>query len=157
MDLIDRKILQLLQEDASLNARELGEAVGLTPTPCWRRVQNLERQGVLDRRVALLDPDALGLGITALVHIRTNQHSARWLGDFQAAIADLPEIVEALRTSGETDYLLRVVVPDIAAYDEFYKGLIERVDLYDVRTVFVMEELKRTTALPLDYVEFRPA
>ena len=137
-----------------MNARELGEAVGLTATPCWRRVQNLERQGVIDRRVALLDPEQLGLGITALVHIRTNQHSARWLEDFGRAISDLPEIVEALRTSGETDYLLRVVVPDIAAYDEFYKGLIERVDLYDVRTVFVMEELKRTTALPLDYVDF---
>ena len=147
----------MLQQDASLNARELGERVGLTPTPCWRRVQNLERQGVISRRVALLDPMKVGLGITALVHIRTNQHSAGWLATFRTAIADLPEIVEAVRTSGETDYLLRVVVPDIAAYDGFYQRLIERVDLYDVQTVFVMEELKRTTELPLDYVNFGPA
>jgi len=156
VDLVDRKILQLLQSDASLNTRELGEQVGLTPTPCWRRVQNLEKQGVIERRVALLDPEQLGLSITALVNIRTNQHSAAWLAAFQAAIAALPEIVEAVRTSGETDYLLRVVVPDIAAYDDFYKRLIERVELYDVRTVFVMEELKRTTELPLDYVDFAP-
>ncbi len=156
MDLIDRKILQLLQVDASLSARELGEQVGLTATPCWRRVQNLEKQGVIERRVALLDPEQVGLGITALVNIRTNQHSATWLDEFQEAIADLPEIVEAMRTSGETDYLLRVVVPDIGAYDDFYKRLIDRVELYDVRTVFVMEELKRTTQLPLDYVDFSP-
>ncbi len=131
--------------------------MGLTATPCWRRVQSLEKQGVIVGRVALLDPEKLGLDITAFVNIRTNDHSAQWLERFQQAVAELPEIVEAVRTSGETDYVLRVTVPDIGAYDDFYKRLIEKVSLYDVRTVFVMEELKRTTELPLDYVEFRPA
>ena len=125
----------------------------MTPTPCWRRVQRLEHDGVIRRRVALLDPAALGLAVTALVHIRTNDHSGAWLERFSAGIADLPEIVEAYRTSGEIDYLLKVVVPSIPAYDEFYKRLIAAVDLYDVRTVFVMEEMKHTTALPLDYLE----
>jgi Lrp/AsnC family transcriptional regulator len=157
MDGIDRELLHLLQQDASLSARELGERVGLTATPCWRRVQSLEKQGVIVGRVALLDPEKLGLDITAFVNIRTNDHSAQWLERFQQAVAELPEIVEAVRTSGETDYVLRVTVPDIGAYDDFYKRLIEKVSLYDVRTVFVMEELKRTTELPLDYVEFRPA
>ena len=142
----------MLQGNADLTARELAEHVGLTPTPCWRRVQNLERAGVIRRRVALLDPAALNLDVTALVHIRTNDHSAAWLERFCAGIADLPEIIEAYRTSGEIDYTLKVVVPSIEAYDNFYKRLIARVDLHDVRTVFVMEQMKDTTALPLDYL-----
>jgi len=152
VDNIDREILLLLQEDASLSARELAEHVGLTATPCWRRVQNLENAGVISRRVALLDPASVNLGVTALVQVRTNNHSAEWLQDFSAAVDALGEIVEAYRTSGEIDYMLRVVVPSIDAYDAFYKRLIETVDLYDVRTVFVMEKMKQTTALPLDYL-----
>lgn len=152
MDKIDREILLLLQEDASLSARELAEHVGLTATPCWRRVQNLENAGVISRRVALLDPASVNLGVTALVQVRTNNHSAEWLQEFSAAVDTLPEIVEAYRTSGEIDYMLRVVVPSIDEYDTFYKRLIEAVDLYDVRTVFVMEKMKQTTALPLDYL-----
>ena len=153
MDQVDRNILLLLQEDASLSAREIAEAVNLTPTPAWRRVQKLERDGIITRRVALVDPRAVNLGVSALVHIRTNQHSAEWLDRFQAAIEHFPEIVEAYRTSGEIDYMLRVVVPDIETYDVFYKRLIEEVDLYDVRTIFVMEKMKQTTALPLTYLE----
>ena len=107
---------------------------------------------MITRRVALVDPRAVNLSVSALVQVRTNQHSAEWLEQFQAAIERFPEIVEAYRTSGEVDYMFRVVVPDIDAYDAFYKRLIEEVDLYDVRTIFVMEEMKRTTALPLDYV-----
>ena len=152
MDKIDREILLLLQQDASLSARELAEHVGLTATPCWRRVQNLENSGVISRRVALLDPASVNLGVTALVQVRTNNHSAVWLHDFSAAVEAFPEIVEAYRTSGEIDYMLRVVVPSIDEYDAFYKRLIEAVDLYDVRTVFVMEKMKQTTALPLDYL-----
>jgi Lrp/AsnC family transcriptional regulator len=155
VDLIDREILHLLQEDSTRSARELGAEVGLTPTPCWRRVQNLRREGIIQREVAILDPERLSLGINALVQIRTNDHSATWLADFAAAIEEFPEIVEAFRTSGEIDYMLRVVVPDIRSYDDFYKRLIERVALYDVRTIFEMEELKRTTALPLDYANFQ--
>lgn len=152
MDEVDREILRLLQDDADLTARELAAHVGLTPTPCWRRVQNLEKAGVIRARVALLEPAELNLTVTALVHIRTNDHSAAWLDRFSAGIADLPEIIEAYRTSGEIDYTLKVVVPSIDAYDNFYKRLIARVDLYDVRTVFVMEQMKHTTALPLDYL-----
>ena len=152
MDYVDREIIRLLQNQGDLTARELAEEVGLTSTPVWRRVQNLERQGVIKGCVRLVDQAALNLDVTALVHIRTNDHSAIWLNRFCAGIADLPEIIEAYRTSGEIDYTLKVVVPSIDAYDDFYKRLITRVDLYDVRTVFVMEQMKQTTALPLDYL-----
>jgi len=145
--------VQLLQQDASLTAREIADHVGLTPTPCWRRVQNLEAAGVITRRVALVDPASVNLNVMALVQIRTNNHSAEWLGQFQEAIERFPEVVEAYRTSGEIDYMLRVVVPSIDEYDLFYKRLIDAVDLYDVRTVFVMEKMKQTTALPLHYLE----
>ena len=144
--------MRLLQEDAGLSAREVADRVNLTPTPCWRRIQRLERSGILARRVALVDPAAVNLNVSALVHIRTNRHNAAWLEQFTAAIEEFPEIVEAYRTSGEVDYMLRVVVPDMEAYDAFYKRLIEEVELYDVRTIFIMEEIKRTTALPLDYM-----
>lgn len=152
VDQIDREIVRLLQENADLTARELADHVGLTATPCWRRVQRLEADGIIRGRVALVDPSAVGLEVTALVHIRTNDHSAAWLDRFSAAIADLPEILEAYRTSGEIDYTLKVVVPSIEAYDGFYKRLIAKVDLYDVRTVFVMEQMKQTTALPLGHL-----
>lgn len=153
IDLLDQHILSLLQADSSLSVREIGEEVGLTPTPCWRRIQNLESAGVIKARVALLEPTAINLNVIALVQIRTSDHSASWLDDFRTAIDSLPEIVEAHRTSGETDYMLKVVVPDIAAYDAFYKRLIEFVDLLDVRSTFVMEELKHTTSLPLGYID----
>ena len=132
-----------------MSVREIGEQVGLTSTPCWRRIQNLERDGYITGRVALLDPAALNLGITAIVQVRTNQHNRAWLDRFVAAVEQFAEVVEAYRTSGETDYVLKVVVPDIDAYDSFYQQLIERVDLYDVRTTFVMEEMKETTRLPI--------
>ncbi len=152
MDEVDRQIIQLLQADASLSVREVGDRVGLSATPCWRRIKNLEDAGILTGRVALVDPTSVNLNVTALVLIRTNEHSKAWLGRFIDGIERLPEVVEAYRTSGEVDYLLKVRVPDIAAYDEFYKRLIEEVDLYDVRTTFVMEEIKHSTAVPLDYV-----
>lgn len=152
VDEVDRDIVRLLQQDAALSARELGDAVGLTPTPCWRRVRALEEAGVITRRVALVDPTTVNLGVTALVNIRTNDHSSAWVATFQSAIDRFPEIVEAYRTSGDIDYLLKVLVPSITAYDELYKRLIDAVDLYDVRTTFVMEELKHTTALPLHHM-----
>lgn len=152
LDEIDREIVRLLQDDATLTARELADHVGLTPTPCWRRVQILEREGVITKRVALVDPVVIGLGVTVMVHVRTNDHSAAWLERFCVAIDELPEVIEAYRTSGEIDYTLKVVVPSIAAFDDFYKRLIGKVDLYDVRSVFVMEEMKRTTALPLSFI-----
>lgn len=149
MDELDREIVRLLQEDGSLSARELGDAVGLTATPCWRRVRALEDSGVIVRRVALIDPAAVGLEVTALVNIRTNDHGPEWIERFQAALDAFPEIVEGYRTSGDIDYTLKVMVASIGAYDAFYKRLIAAVELYDVRTIFVMEEMKHTTALPI--------
>jgi Lrp/AsnC family transcriptional regulator len=149
VDQLDREIVRLLKDDATMSARELGDAVGLTATPCWRRVKALEDAGVITARVALIDPASLDLGVTALVNIRTNNHGPEWIEQFQSSVDSFPEIVEAYRTSGDIDYTLKVMVSSIGAYDEFYKRLIAAVDLYDVRTIFVMEEMKRTTALPV--------
>ena len=130
---------------------EIARRVGLSSTPCWRRIQKLEEAKVIRARVALLDRRQLNVGVTAFVSVRTNQHSVAWLERFAAAVADLPEVVEFYRMSGEIDYLLRVVVPDIAAYDRFYKKLIAKIELSDVSSSFAMEQIKYTTALPLDY------
>jgi len=150
VDQLDREIVRLLQRDGTLSARELGDAVGLTATPCWRRVKALEDAGVIVARVALVDPASVNLGVTALVNIRTNDHGPDWIERFQVACDSFPEIIEAYRTSGDIDYTLKVMVASIEAYDAFYKRLIAAVDLYDVRSIFVMEEMKHTTALPLD-------
>lgn len=151
LDPIDRKILALLQQDASLSVADVAEKVNLSVTPCWRRIQKLDEAGVIQRRVALLDASKLNLGVTAFVAIRTSQHSPAWLEKFAKAVAGIPEIVEVYRMSGDVDYLLRVVVPDIAGYDAVYKKLIKSVELTDVSSSFAMEKLKSTTALPLDY------
>ena len=152
LDTIDRKILICLQRDATMPVAEIAERVGLSTTPCWRRIQRLEREGVIAGRVALLDPDKLNLGVTVFVHIRTAQHNAAWLEKFAAAVAAIPEIVELYRMSGDIDYLMRVVVPDIAGYDAIYQRLIATVELSDVSSTFAMERIKHTTALPVDYV-----
>ena len=151
MDAIDKNIINLLQNDASLTAREIAEEVGLTPAPCWRRIQRLESEEIITSRVAIIDPEKINLSVIALVEIRTNRHNAEWLAGFSSAIQKFPEIIEAYRTSGEVDYMLRVVAPNMKAYDLFYKRLVEEVDLYDVRTHFVMERIKNTTQLPLEY------
>jgi Lrp/AsnC family transcriptional regulator len=153
MDMLDQKILNLLQEDATLSVAEIGERVGLSTTPCWRRIQNLEKAGIIQGRVTLLDAEKLNVGVTVFVAIRTNQHSLDWLEKFAAAVSKLPEVVEFYRMSGDVDYLLRVVVPDIAGYDAVYKRLISAVDLSDVSSSFAMEKIKSTTALPLTYVK----
>ncbi len=152
MDDIDKKIIQILQNDASVSVREIADEVGLTSTPCWRRIQALENSGVISRRVALINPETVNLTLTALVLIRTNEHNAEWTERFLATVERFEEVVEAYRTSGELDYLLKVVVPNMDAYDQFYLRLIEHIDLYDVRSTFVMEQMKHTTALPLGYV-----
>jgi Lrp/AsnC family transcriptional regulator len=153
MDTLDQKILNLLQEDATLSVAEIGERVGLSTTPCWRRIQNLEKAGIIQGRVTLLDAEKLNVGVTVFVAIRTNQHSLEWLEKFAAAVSGIPEVVEFYRMSGDVDYLLRVVVPDIAGYDAVYKRLISAVDLSDVSSSFAMEKIKSTTALPLNYVK----
>ncbi len=151
MDLIDRKILKCLQEDSTLPLAELAERVGLSTTPCWRRIQNLEKAGVIRRRVALLDPEKLNLGVTVFVRVKTSQHNIEWLERFAKAVAGIDEVVEFYRLSGDIDYLLRVVVPDIAGYDRVYKRLIAAAELADVSSNFAMETLKYTTALPVGY------
>ncbi len=151
LDARDLQILSILQQDAMTPVVEIAERIGLSTTPCWRRIQKLEAEGVIRRRVALLDPAALNVPVSVFVAIRTSRHSAEWLEQFRNALDGIPEVVEAYRMSGEVDYLLRVVVPDIAGYDAVYTRLIERIELADVTSSFSMEEMKHTTALPLDY------
>jgi Lrp/AsnC family transcriptional regulator len=130
---------------------DIAERVGLSATPCWRRIRNLEKAGIIQRRVALLDPEKLNLGITVFVALKTSQHNYEWLENFADAVSGIDEVVEFYRMSGDTDYLLRIVVPDIAGYDAVYKRLIQAADLSDVSSSFAMERIKYTTALPLDY------
>lgn len=151
LDALDCKILNLLQTDATLPVASVAERVGLSPSPCWRRIQKLEQDGYIRGRVALLDAAKLNVGVTVFVAVRTSQHDLEWLDKFAAAVRDFPEVVEFYRMSGDIDYLLRVVVPDIAAYDAFYKRLIQRVTLSDVSSSFAMETIKYTTALPVGY------
>ena len=151
MDRLDRKILRLLQEDATLAVADVAKKVGLSTTPCWRRIQKLEEEGVIRRRVAVLDPTRINARVNVFVSIRTNPHSNEWLRRFSEVVQEFPEVVEFYRMSGEVDYLLRVVVPDIAAYDTFYKKLIGKIALNDVSSSFAMEQIKYTTALPLDF------
>ncbi len=151
LDNMDIKILTILQEDSTLPVAEIGKKVGLSTTPCWRRIQKLEQDGIIERRVALLNPKSVGAGVTVFVAITTNQHNAPWLERFNAVVRNFPEIVEAYRMSGQVDYMLRVVVPDIESYDRFYKAFIGQMELTDVSSSFAMEQIKFTTALPLTF------
>ena len=146
----DREIMDLLQHDSSLSVGDIARKVGLSVTPCWRRIQKLEETGIIRGRVALLNKDKLGLGMTVFVALKTDQHNAEWLEEFAQKISSYPEVVEFYRMSGEVDYLLRVVGKDMASYDRFYKRLISEVSLTDVSSSFAMEEIKYTTALPLE-------
>ncbi|MEO1066142.1 MAG: Lrp/AsnC family transcriptional regulator [Pseudomonadota bacterium] len=152
LDRLDRKILSIIQHDATVSVAEIGKRVGLSTTPCWRRIQKMEEDGVIKRRVALLDPASVNAGVTAFVSITTSEHSDDWLKRFAELISEFPEVVEFYRMAGQVDYLLRVVVPDIAAYDVFYKKLISKINISDVSTTFAMEQIKFTTELPLDYI-----
>jgi Lrp/AsnC family transcriptional regulator len=152
---MDRKILDILQQDCTLPVAEIGKRVGLSTTPCWRRIQKLEELGVIQARVAVLDAKKVNVGVTVFVSITTSHHTQDWLDRFHAALNEFPEVVEFYRMSGQVDYLLRVVVPDIERYDTFYKKLIGRIELSDVSSAFAMEQIKFTTALPLDYASER--
>ncbi|MEP3429569.1 MAG: Lrp/AsnC family transcriptional regulator [Roseibium sp.] len=152
MDRIDRRILSILQEDCTVPVAEIGRRVGLSTTPCWRRIQKMEEEGVITGRVALLAPAKINAKVTAFVAITTSQHSEDWLKKFADVIQEFPEVVEFYRMAGQVDYLLRVAVPDIEAYDAFYKKLIAKIDISNVSTTFAMEQIKNTTALPLSYV-----
>ena len=149
IDSIDLAILRELQSDCSRSVQEIGERVGLSQSPCWRRIRRLEELGVLGRRVALIAPEKVGLGVTVFVTIRTNQHSQEWLDAFARAIDTIPEIVECYRMSGDVDYLLKILAADIPDYDRIYKKLIANIQLHDVSSSFAMEPMKATTAVPL--------
>jgi Lrp/AsnC family transcriptional regulator len=149
MDTIDRKILSVVQQDASLSVAEIGQRVGLSSTPCWKRLQRLEADGVVTRRVALVDPAKVGLSVTVFVSIETGDHSEEWLTRFAKTVSAMPEVMEFYRMAGDVDYTLRVIVSDIAAYDVFYKKLIAAIPLKNVTSRFAMERIKSTTELPL--------
>lgn len=150
LDGYDRKILACLQRDATMAIAAIAQEVGLSATPCWHRIQKLEKAGVIRERVALLDPAKVNLGVTVFVAIRTDRHDVDWLDKFSSAVKEFQEVIEIYRMAGDIDYLLRVVVPDIAAFDAFYKKLIARVPIYEVTSRFAMEQIKYTTMLPLD-------
>jgi Lrp/AsnC family transcriptional regulator len=151
MDKKDLEILALLQGDASIALGDLANAVHLSTTPCWRRVQKLQEEGVLTKQVYLCEPKKLNLGLIVFVSVRTNQHNEKWMEKFINGTRDIPEIVEIYRMSGDIDYLLKVFVPDVSSYDTVYKKLVKVVDIQDVSSSFAMEVIKSTTMLPLDY------
>ena len=142
LDRLDREILRLIASDASLSLAEIAEKIGLTPTPCWKRIRRMEEAGIINGRIARIDPIKVGLPVSAFVAVETADHSAGWLQRFADVVRDTPEIVDAWRMSGDVDYLLHVVVPDIAAYDAFYRRLIAAVPLRNVTSRFAMERMK---------------
>jgi Lrp/AsnC family transcriptional regulator len=149
MDAIDRKILAVLQDNAALSVAEIGSRVGLSSTPCWKRIQRLESEGIIQKRVALVDQDRIGLGVTIFVSIETGDHSQDWLDRFAQMVGSMPEVMEFYRMAGDVDYMLRVVVADIQGYDAFYKRMIAAVPLKNVTSRFAMEKIKSTTSLPI--------
>ncbi len=149
LNAVDRRILSIIQDDASLSVAEIAVRVNLSPTPVWRRIQRLQAAGVIMRQVALLDPAAVGFDVTVFVEIQTDDHSANWLANFADAVAEMPEVMEVYRMAGDVDYLLRVSVPTMAAFDAFYRQLIARLPLRNVTSRFAMERVKHTTAYPL--------
>ena len=151
LDAIDCRILEMLQRDIDLPVADLAERLGLSTSSCWRRIQRLRDEKVILRNVALVDPKRVNLGVTVFVSIKTSRHTPEWFERFRATAESIPEVVEFYRMSGDVDYLLRVVVPNIAAYDSVYKRLTRGTELADVSSSFAMEEIKFTTAMPLDY------
>ena len=149
MDSTDRKILNLLQTDASLTVKQIAQHIALSVTPCWKRIQKLEQNGFIRARVALLDPKKVNANVTVFMAIKTDQHTSDWIARFNREVSQLPEVMEIYRMSGEIDYLLRVVVSSIEAHDAFYKKLIDRIELANVTSSFAMEQIKYTTALPV--------
>ena len=150
MDAVDKKILVILQQDTGQPVADIARKVGLSVTPCWRRIQRLEEEGIIRRRVALLDAKLVDLGMSVFVAIKITEHSSEWLSYYPKKISEYEEVVEFYRMSGDVDYMLRVVVKNIAAYDTFYKKLISDIPIKDVSSSFAMEEIKYTTALPIE-------
>ncbi len=155
MDEIDRHLLTILQGDATLSIAQMADLVGLSPTPCWKRIQKLENAGVITRRVAIVEPNRIGMGLSVFVAIESGDHTPEWLQAFAQAVAAMPEVMELYRMAGDVDYMLRVAVADMAEYDGFYKRLIKAAPLKNVTSRFAMERLKHTTAYPLHSNVFR--
>jgi len=155
MDEIDRLLLEILQQDTTLSLAQMAERVGLSPTPCWKRIQKLEARGVIMRRVAIVDPVRVGVGLSVLVSVEAGEHSPEWLQRFSAGVGAMPEVMEVYRTAGEVDYVLRVAVADMAEYDTFYKRLIAIAPMKNVTSRFAMERIKHSTAYPLHPRAFR--
>jgi Lrp/AsnC family transcriptional regulator len=155
MDEIDRKLLEILQDDTTLSIAQMAARVGLSPTPCWKRIQKLETTGVITRRIAVVDPDRIGVGLSVFVAVQAGEHSPEWLQHFSAGVAAMPEVMEVYRMAGDIDYLLRVAVADMAEYDAFYKRLIAVAPMKNVTSRFAMERMKHTTAYPLHARAFR--
>ena len=149
MDEMDLNILRLLQADSSLTVTEIAKQVGLSASPCWKRINRLESEGIIKYQAAVLDGQKLGVSLTVFMSILTGEHSGKWLEDFAKFIKDMPEVQEFHRMAGEVDYLLKIVVPDMDHFDKFYKNMIEKVALRDVTSSFSMESIKQTTALPI--------
>lgn len=149
IDEIDRAILRILQKDATLSVDDISAQVHLSRNACWRRIKMMEQAGVITGRVALVDAAKVGAPLTAMVLIRTNAHDAKWMAQFQTTLRTMPEVVGAYRMTGDLDYVLRVRVADVPAYDAFYKRLTSRISVSDISASFVMEEIKETTAVPL--------
>ena len=149
MDKMDRQILRLLQVDSSLSVSEVARKVGLSASPCWKRINRLQSDGIIKRKIAILDADILGFGLTAYVSIKTGEHSSEWLEGFSKTVTKMPEVMEFHRMAGDVDYMLKVIVPDIQAFDDFYKRLIGTSSINEVTSRFSMETIKQTTALPI--------
>jgi Lrp/AsnC family transcriptional regulator len=149
MDEMDRRILIILQEDSSMSASDVAREVGLSASPCWKRIKRMQDDGVIKRQTAVLDAGRLGFGLTVFVSIKTGEHSTEWLNEFSDNINAMPEVMEFHRMAGDVDYMLKVVVRDMASFDEFYKRLIGITVLSDVTSRFSMEKIKETTALPI--------
>ena len=153
LDDIDKRLVAALQQDAGESLEKLGERIGLSRNACWNRVRKLEESGVVKARVALVDPDKINLGLSVFIAVRTNEHDPNWSKTFARETSSIPEIQGVYRTSGELDYLIRARVPDVAAYDTLYQRLIRKIRLSDVSASFVMQEIKETTVLPLNYAD----
>ena len=149
LDDLDRKILNRLQSDAAAGIETIADDIGLSRNACWRRIKALEKAEILTRRVALVDPQKVGAGLSAFMMIRTNRHEPDWIEAFNRAVQDIPEIVGVYRTSGDIDYIVRIRIADMAAYDRLYQRLIRSVSLSDVSATFVMEDIKETSAVPV--------
>jgi len=152
MDDIDKKILSFLQTNADIPIAELSKKINLSPSPCWLRISKLYKLGYIKKKVAVIDRNKINLSVVAFVQIKTNQHNMDWSKKFLKSVNEMDEVVEFYRLSGSIDYLLKVLVPSIEKFDEFYKKLTEKIDLSDVTTSFSMEEIKQTSNLPLDYI-----